>query len=232
VAIAALRDAEVVIAAAPPPADRGIIATLREQSSAIRLRRIVYLSTSAVYGDRGGARVDFTMAATPNGPRGVARLAAEQAWQTFAAEIGATAIALRIAGIYGPGRNVLADLRCGTARRIDKPGHAFNRIHVDDLARFIAAAAKTTEPTVADAADDEAAPQAEVIAYAAGLIGVEVPALMPFDPAGLSEMARSFWAENKRIDNRASKQALGVALRFPSYREGLQALFAAGEGAA
>jgi nucleoside-diphosphate-sugar epimerase len=230
-ALADLHASDAVIAGVPPPADGSIIGLLRTQDCSLKLRRIVYLSSSAVYGDRDGARVDFTMAAAPSGPRGAARLAAEAAWQAFAAEIGASSVAVRIAGIYGPGRNALVGLRRGTAKRIIKPGHAFNRIHVDDLVRIIAAATTTFAAVLCDAADDEAAPQADVVAHAARLLNLDVPPAVPFDAAELSAAALGFWSENKRIDNRASKQMLGVKLKFPTYREGLEALLADGEGA-
>jgi nucleoside-diphosphate-sugar epimerase len=139
----------------------------------------------------------------------------------------------RLAGIYGPGRNALCSLADGSARRIVRPGQVFNRIHVDDIASVLMASIERPCPgAVFNVADDEPAPQPEVVAFAAGLAGVPAPPEVPFESASLSPMARSFWSANRRIRNRRIREELGVSLRYPTYREGLSALHAAGEGAA
>jgi nucleoside-diphosphate-sugar epimerase len=136
----------------------------------------------------------------------------------------------RIAGIYGPGRNALAQLRAGTARRTDKPGHLFSRIHVDDIAAALAASmAKPNPGAIYNLCDDRPAPGPDVVTFAAGLLGVEPPPLVPFAKAELSPMAASFYADNRRVRNDRIKQELGVALRYPDYEAGLRALFQAGE---
>lgn len=155
------------------------------------------------------------------------RVAAEQAWVD--ATRGEAAI-LRLAGIYGPGRNALATLRAGSARRVVKPGQVFNRIHVDDIASAIMAAVHHQGGGTWNVCDDEPAPPQDVIAYAAKLMGVPPPAEEAFETAAMSEMARSFYAGNARVSNAKVKRELGVALAFPNYRQGLDALWAAGEG--
>ena len=137
---------------------------------------------------------------------------------------------LRLAGIYGPGRNALAALRAGSARRIVKPGQVFNRIHVDDIATAIMAAIRHHGGGIWNICDDEPAPPQDVIAYAAKLMGVAPPAEEAFATAEMSAMARSFYAGNARISNAKMKRELGVALAFPNYRQGLDALWSAGEG--
>lgn len=196
-----------------------------------RLERIVYLSTIGVYGDHAGRWVDEATEPRPVNERSRERLAAEQAWQSFAARSGRIVHILRLAGIYGPGQNALVALRSGTARRIVKPGQVFNRIHVEDIARAVAAArAHAGESAVWNVTDDEPAPAQEVVAYAAGLLGIAPPPEIAFDDAKLSPMAASFYGESKRVANAALKQRLGVTLAFPTYREGLRSLFAMGEG--
>ena len=188
-------------------------------------RRIVYLSTIGVYGDHGGAWIDETVRPQPESERGRERLAIEAEWLDLGARAGKAVAILRLAGIYGPGRNALDDLREGGARRIDKPGQVFNRIHVEDIGRAIAAAFAADDPHgVWNVTDDEPAPAPDVVAYGAGLLGLEPPPLVPFDEVDLSPMARSFYGANRRVSNRAIKERLGVVLRFPTYRDGLDGL--------
>ena len=192
-----------------------------------RLAWAGYLSTTGVYGDRAGAWVDETADLAPTGPRGVRRVRAKAAWFTLHTESSLPLHIFRIASIYGPGRSTFDQLRAGTAHRIDKPGQVFSRIHVDDLVAVLRASIARPHPGRAyNVCDDEAAPPAVVVEHAARLLGVDPPPLVPFADAKLSEMARSFYAENKRVRNDRIKQELGVRLRYPTYREGLAALLA------
>jgi hypothetical protein len=230
---AAARGATHLLVSIPPneAGDPGLAALSEDLAAAPGLAWAGYLSTTAVYGDRGGAWVDEATPPAPTSPRGRRRLAAEQAWRDFGAGRGIAVQIFRLAGIYGSGRNALVDVARGTARRIHKAGQRFNRIHVDDIAAALAAAIDRPHAgPLFNLADDEAAPSAEVVAFAAELLGVPPPPVVPFAEAGLSEMARSFWAENKRVSSRATWQALGVAPAFPTYRIGLAALHAACEG--
>ena len=198
-------------------------------AGAPRLRRIAYLSTSGVYGDHRGAWIDEDVRPAPDTARGRARLAVEDQWLALGARAGKRVAVLRLAGIYGPGRSAIDDLRDGSARRIDKPGQVFNRIHVDDIGRAISAVLTHDGPSGAwNVADDEPAPAPEVVAYAARLLGVAPPPLVPFAEAELSSMARSFYGANRRVSNRALKEDLGVRLGYPTYRDGLAALGRAG----
>ncbi|HTV89532.1 MAG TPA: SDR family oxidoreductase [Stellaceae bacterium] len=192
------------------------------------LRWLGYLSTTGVYGDRGGACVDEAAELRPGGERGRRRVAAERGWLDLWRARGVPAHVFRLAGIYGPGRGPFEQLRAGTARRIDRPGHVFSRIHVDDLATVLAASIAQPHPgAVYNVCDDEPAAPADVIAYAAGLLGVAPPPLVPFAAADLSEMAQSFWVDNKRVSNALIKSELGIRLRYPDYRAGLTAILAA-----
>ena len=188
---------------------------------------IGYLSTVGVYGDCQGRWVDETSPTRPISERSLRRVQAERAWLTFGADTGRRTQVFRLAGIYGPGRSVIDTLRAGTAKRIVKPGQVFNRIHVDDAARILAAAIDTRTPhTVFNVGDDEPAPPQDVVAYAAELIGLPVPPEIQFEAAGLTGMAASFWAECKRVSNARIKTDLGIVLSYPTYREGLAALAA------
>jgi nucleoside-diphosphate-sugar epimerase len=194
-------------------------------AAAPHLAWIGYLSTTGVYGDRGGDWVDESSALTPTGPRGHRRRDAERAWLALAQP----AHLFRLAGIYGPGRSALDTVRGGKARRVVKPGQVFSRIHVDDIVAVLQASMARPEPGAAyNVCDDDPADPAEVIAFACALLGVAAPPEVPFDQAELSPMARSFYDDNKRVRNDRIKHALGVTLRYPSYREGLRALLAAG----
>ncbi len=186
---------------------------------------IGYLSTTGVYGDHQGGWVDETMPMTPSQERGRRRAAAEAAWFALGARHGLPVHSFRLAGIYGPGRNALENLRQGKAHRIVKPGQYFSRIHVEDIAQVLQASMQRPNPGAAyNLADDEPAPPQDVVLHAAGLLGLEPPPEVPFDAAEMTPMARSFYAENKRVANQRIKQELGVALLYPTYREGLAAL--------
>ena len=191
-----------------------------------------YLSTTGVYGDRGGDWVDEESELAPTGERGRRRVAAEEAWLELWELDGLPVHLFRLAGIYGPGRSALDTVRAGRAQRIDKPGQVFSRIHVDDIATVLRASMARPRPGAAyNLCDDEAAPPQDVIAYACELLGREPPPLVPFDRAELSEMGRSFYRDNKRVSNARIKDELGVTLAYPTYREGLQALLVGVDGA-
>jgi nucleoside-diphosphate-sugar epimerase len=194
-------------------------------AAAANLRWLGYLSTVGVYGDYGGAWVSESTTPHPKSDRAVQRLAAEKAWAELAAERGVPLATFRLAGIYGPGRNAFVNLSAGTAHRIVKPGQVFNRIHVDDIAAALTAALAADAAGIFNVADDQPAPPQDVVAFAAGLMGIEPPPEVPFDKAELSPMARSFYGENKRVSNRRLKADLGVALRYPTWREGLAAMW-------
>ncbi len=187
-----------------------------------------YLSTTGVYGDRGGAWVDEDTPLEPTLARTDRRARAEAAWLAS----GLPVHVFRLAGIYGPGRSALDQLRAGTARRIVKPGQVFSRIHVDDIATVLEASIARPNPgRIYNVCDDEPAPPQEVVEFAARLLGVPPPPEEPFETARLSPMARSFYADCRRVRNRRIKEELGVTLAYPTYREGLRALLAGAGGA-
>ncbi len=184
-----------------------------------------YISTTGVYGDRDGGWVDETSDLLPTGERGRRRVEAERAWTAL--RPGVPVHLFRLAGIYGPGRSALDTVRDGRAQRVVKPGQVFSRVHVDDIATTLAASIARPRPgAVYNVCDDNPAPPDEVIAYACELLGVAPPAEIPFDQANLSDMARSFYADNKRVANDLIKSELGVRLAYPDYRAGLKALLA------
>ena len=195
-----------------------------------RLRAIVYLSTVGVYGDCGGARVDEATPAKSTSARSRERLAAEAEWQALGARRGIGVAILRLAGIYGPGRSALTQVKRGDARRIVKPGQVFNRIHVGDIAQAIDAAIACRAAGIFNVADDEPTPPGEPLAFAAQLLDVPPPPEIPFAQAApaMSELALSFWQECRRVKNDKLKRELGVRLRYPTYREGLRTLLNAG----
>ena len=188
------------------------------------LEWVGYLSTTGVYGDTGGDWVDETSPLRPSTDRGKARVAAEHAWRSLNLPLHI----FRLAGIYGPGRGPFQKVRNGTARRIIKEGQVFSRIHVDDIAQVLAASIRRPDPgAIYNVCDDDPAPPQDVIAHAAKLLGLPPPPAVPFAEADLSPMARSFYAESKRVRNDRIKDELGVDLMYPTYRKGLAALLAA-----
>jgi nucleoside-diphosphate-sugar epimerase len=226
--LGALGTAQLLLVSAPPgPAGDPALQGLRaEIAAAGDLKRVVYLSSVGVYGDRGGGWVDEASEPAPTSGRARLRLAAEEQWRAFAREEGVPVDILRLAGIYGPGRSAFDRLREGTARRIIKPGQVFNRIHVEDIARAIEAVVGAGRPgAIYNVADGAPAPPEDVIAYAAELIGVASPTEEPFASTGLSGIARSFYESNRRI--RPDKlREIGWTPLHATYREGLEAILA------
>lgn len=214
----------LLISASPGETGDPVLAAFRDEIvlRAEQLEWVGYLSTTAVYGDRNGGWVDETTEVAPSSARGDLRVAAEKDWQSIS---GLPLHIFRLAGIYGPGRGPFSKVRAGTARRIVKPGQVFSRIHVDDIAQVLRASIAQPRPgAIYNLCDDDPAPPQDVIGLAAELLGLPLPAEVPFDEAGMSAMARSFYGENKRVRNDLIKSELGVKLLYPSYREGLRAL--------
>lgn len=227
---AALDGVTHILVSAPPSADGDpMLAGMGDVIAAMPdLAWIGYLSTTGVYGDHGGAWVDEETPPTPRPGRSAWRLEAENAWQSLAAARGTDAAIFRLSGIYGPGRNAFVSLEAGTARRIDKPGQVFSRIHRDDIARAVIRAMEIGASGIFNLADHEPAPPQDVIEYACGLSGHDLPPVIRFEEAELSPMARSFYEENKRVSNRKAVEQLGFDPAFPDYRAGLDAMWANG----
>lgn len=212
-----------------PPAENGdpVLQLFEEQLQRLskQLKWVGYLSTTGVYGDRGGDWVDEDSPLEPTTARGERRLEAERNWLRLHSDFGLPVHVFRLAGIYGPGRNTLLNVRDGSAKRIIKPGQIFSRIHVEDIAGVLAASIAKPHPGRAyNVCDDEPCPPQDVVAYAADLLGLPLPPEIPFEQAELSPMAKSFYAESKRVSNKRIKTELGYRLIYPTYREGLTAL--------
>ncbi len=212
-----------------PPAQGGDAALAHhagDVAAVETLEWIGYLSTTGVYGNHRGLWVDEETPVQPSGERGARRVDAEIRWLDLWDTYGIPVHVFRLAGIYGPGRSPLDQVRAGAARRIDKPGQVFSRIHVDDIVAVLRASiARPHGGRAYNVCDDKPAPPAEVVAFACDLLGVEAPPLIPFEEAaGLSPVARSFYADNKRVRNDRIKEELGVTLRYPDYESGLRAL--------
>ena len=224
------RSTHLLTSAAPDGDGDPVLASLGDEIAARRdqFEWVGYLSTTGVYGDHAGGWVDEETPLDPSTRRGALRVAAEAQWQA----LGLPLHIFRLAGIYGPGRGPFSKVRSGTARRIVKPGQVFSRIHVDDIAQVLAASIARPEPgAVYNVCDDDPAPPQDVIAHAAELLGLPLPPEVDFETADMSPMARSFYAESKRVRNDRIKDALGVRLIYPDYRSGLAALLRAEESA-
>jgi dTDP-4-dehydrorhamnose reductase len=228
-ALSSIPDDVTHIVSSIPPGEQGDPVLNRFGSELARRARqfqwVGYLSTTGVYGDHGGAWVDEATALTPNTERGLRRLAAEKQWLALHRDHGLPVHVFRLAGIYGPGRNTLDNLRDGTAKRVVKPGQVFSRIHVEDIAGVLLASMARPNPGRAyNVADDGPCPPQDVVTFAAELLGVAPPPEIPFEDARLSPMARSFFADSKRVSNARIKSELGYSLLYPTYREGLKSL--------
>lgn len=220
-----LRDVTHILNCTPPSGDGDPSFNLHAQDilDLPNLEWIGYLSTTSPYGDRGGKWVDETSEARPITKRGARRLDVERQWLSLFQSYKLPVHIFRLAGIYGPGRSALDSVRSGIARRIDKPGHAFSRIHVEDLAQTLLRSMYAPSPgEIYNICDDTPAPSHEVIEHACNLLGIDIPPLLPFDQVDLAPIAMSFYADNKRVRNDKIKDVLGVKLKYKNYKQGLQ----------
>ncbi len=212
-----------------PPAEEGdpVLTAIgsRLQTECTRLAWVGYLSTTAVYGDHEGAWVDEDTPPAPGTKRGTRRLLAENAWTEFGKSVGARCNIFRLAGIYGPGRGPLEQVRKGRKRRIIRPGQVFNRIHVADIANTLLAAVDNSAASgIFNVCDDLPEGPETVIGYAAELLSVDLPPAVSIEGAQLSALARSFYSESKRVRNCRLKRDLGVQLQYPTYKSGFRSL--------
>ncbi len=232
---AALRAADHLLISIPPnqdgdPALNKTGTILRDMAG--QFRWVGYLSTTGVYGDTRGATVTEDSPLAPTSNRSRQRAEAEAAWLELHERARLPVHIFRLAGIYGPGRSVLDQLKRGNARCVDKPGHKFSRIHVEDIANVLRASIGQPAPSaIYNVCDDEPAPQADVVAHGAKLLGLPAPTPVPFEQAAetMSPMARSFWRDNRTVSNARLKRDLNLRLAYPTYREGLAAILADGE---
>ena len=221
------RATHLLISAAPNEDGDPVLQHLHDEilSRAETFEWVGYLSTTGVYGDHSGDWVNEDAPLTPATKRGQLRVKAETEWRAM----GLPLHIFRLAGIYGPGRGPFAKVRNGTARRIIKEGQVFSRTHVEDIAQVLWASINHPNPGSAyNVCDDDPAPPEDVIAYAAELLNLPIPPAEDFDTAEMTPMARSFYAESKKVKNDRIKDELGVILKYPDYRSGLDALLAAG----
>jgi nucleoside-diphosphate-sugar epimerase len=218
---AALARATHILSSVPPDRVSGGDPVLDAYGGALAGKALFYLSSTGVYGDKQGAWVDEatpTIAESGEGRRN-ARAEADLAWLHLGAR------AFRLPGIYGPGRSALDRVREGKARRIDLPDQVFSRVHVDDIVSgVVAAVVQDAPPGAYNLGDDLPASGNAVTEHACRLLGLEPPPLESLEEANLSEMARGFYAENRRVANGKAKRVLGWRSRFPTYVEGLAAL--------
>jgi nucleoside-diphosphate-sugar epimerase len=215
------RATHILASAAPDAAGDPFLTAAGAQIAASAPEWVGYLSTTGVYGDHQGAWVDETTPLTPSSPRGAHRVLAERQWQATDLPVHI----FRLAGIYGPGRGPFEKVRDGSARRIIKQGQVFSRTHVEDIAQVLMASIARPNPGAAyNVCDDDPAPPEDVLSHAAHLLGLPEPPAVAFEDAEMSPMARSFYSESKRVRNDRIKDELGVRLRYPTYREGLEAL--------
>lgn len=222
---AALAGATHLLGSVPPDDDGDPVVRLHgaDIAKCADLQWVGYLSTTGVYGNTGGAWVDESSETAPTGERGKRRVDAERAWLHLGAHI------FRLAGIYGPGRSALDAARRGARHRVIKPGHVFARIHVDDIAAVLTASMARPNPgAIYNVCDDRPAPSADVTEFACALLGVAPPPGIAFEDADLSPLAKSFYADNRRVRNDRIRDELGVKLAFPDFEAGLRAILAAG----
>jgi len=222
-----LRAATHVILSIPPDerGDAALNLHRADLDAAEQLEWIGYFSTVGVYGDFGGQWIDETAPTRPVNNRSKQRVEAEQAWRDYAEQRGVPLFIERLAGIYGPGRSAFDKRREGTARRIVKPNQVFNRIHVEDIGRITALAALSNLAGTYNLTDTEPAPPQDLVTYAAQKMGVEPPPEVPFETAKMTEMARSFYSDNKRVSSKRILDTLNTTLQYPTYRDGLDAIW-------
>lgn len=217
-----------ILMSIPPNSNGGIVfqSHARDILKISSMQWIGMCSSTSVYGDRNGEWVDEDSEIRPTSERGTKRARAESAWLKMRRIAGIPINIFRISGIYGPGRSAIDTVRAGNPRRIDKPGHAFNRIHIDDIVQTMIASMGHPSPgDIYNLADDDPVQSHELVAYACELLGRTPPPIIPYAEADMAPMARSFYKENKRVKNNKIKEKLGIELKYPNYRVGLDSIF-------
>jgi nucleoside-diphosphate-sugar epimerase len=224
----AVREATHILVTIPPQKDVGDVVLKQYKkilAGSSQLQWLGYLSTTGVYGNRDGDWVDEGSELKPGFGHQHRRVEAEEQWRDLCQEYQVPVHIFRLAGIYGPGRNLLQRVRQGTARRIDQPGLVFNRIHVADVVQVLSASMDHPSPgAIYNVSDDVPSSPAEAVEYACELLQVEVPPLVALEDTELSEMARGFYLTNKKVRNHRIKSELGIQLLYPDYKAGLRAL--------
>ncbi len=220
----ALKTSSHILSSVPPNADGDVVLNYYSQDlKDLAPHWVGYFSSTGVYGDHNGAWVDETSECVPTGERGHRRLKAEKQWLEFHKKYNLPVHIFRLSGIYGPGRNVLTRIKNGTAQRIDKPGHYFSRIHVEDITSVLEASFQNPTPgEIYNLADDIPCPSLDVTDFGYDLLNIEKSALIPFEKAALSPGMLSFYNDNKRVKNDKIKTTFKITLNYPSYREGLK----------
>lgn len=230
---AAIRRADAIVCSVPPeeagdPALRLLAEALHDSPA---LRWVGYLSSTAVYADRDGGWVDERSSVDADGDTALRRLRAEQQWRAFAQARGLASAVFRLPALYGRGRNALVQLAQGKARHVIRPGLVFNRLHVEDLSAAVLAAMRRPQVhALYLPADDAPAPPQDVLAHAALLSSLPLPAAQAWDDPAVPASLRRFYASNKRIDSRSTRAALQWQPRFATYRDGLADAWANGDG--
>ena len=214
----------LIISIAPSEHGDCVLQNYRNEIIDSSIEWIGYLSTVGVYGNHNGDWVDENSECRPTSNRSIYRIKTESDWSNLARQKNIPISILRLAGIYGPGRNTFINLTRGTAKRIIKPGQVFNRIYVDDIAGAVATSIEQTYNGTLNVSDGNPCPPQDVVTFAAALLGVDPPDEVPFESANISPMARSFYSENKRVSNQKLNTSLGYNLKFPNYRIALKHL--------
>ncbi len=216
--------ADIIVSSIPPEKDGTDPALAELGHLSPKAKWIAYLSATSVYGDRQGRWAFEGEAPTPGLPRGIARANAELAWLETLWPIHI----FRLAGIYGPCRAPFDKLHARTARTIVKDGHVVNRIHVEDIVSALLLSLNSPDPqAIYNLADGHPAPPQDVLDYAAGLLSLPPPPRVSLNDPSVSNMARSFYEETKRINADKARQELGWRPKHTSYRNGLEAILAA-----
>ena len=191
---------------------------------------IGYISSTAVYGDRAGGWAFEDSELNAASLEGARRVRVERDWLDAGQGMGLTVQLFRLPALYGPGRSPLDRLRDGTARIVRKPGQVFNRVHVDDIVSGLFASMARPRPGAAYIlCDDEPAPADVVMEGAARRLGVPTPPEVDLDDPSVSDAMRRFYLDSKRLSNARAKAELGWRPKYPSWREGLEALIGAAD---
>ncbi|MDQ6979634.1 MAG: SDR family oxidoreductase [Mariprofundaceae bacterium] len=192
-----------------------------------RLQHVIYLSSTSVYGDASGEWVDESWHCQPTSIRGQHRLLAEQVWQQLCHNHKIAYSIFRLAGIYGPQRNIHAKLKAGGYRAVRwQPEHYSNRIHVDDVVQALSAAISTVATGVYNISDDLPLPHADYVSQLADCLGAPAPWIISPEEGAvqLSPAMLSFFKDNKRLNNKRFHQDLCAVLRYPNFLTAIESL--------
>ena len=211
----------ILVSIAPVKGEDIVIKNFQNNFNNSEIKWITYLSATSVYGNHNGKWVDENSDTKPTSSNGIGRLNAEKSWLNLAKKKNLPLQILRLSGIYSNKNNILARLKTGNAKIIDKKNQFFSRIHVEDIANILFKSLNNFKAKeIYNISDDKPTSSEELILYGSKLLNIEKPKAVNLSTIE-SEMVKNFYKDSKKVNNKKMKEFFNYKLKYPTYVEGL-----------